>query len=148
MASTVTITDGDRPCYNRGCKACRHMKVTNSFKSATTGKSYSVCTFATCKTKDIIYLIECRRCERRPQYVGKTKNALHKHLTHLRSDIRHNRTQKPVSTHFNLPGHSMEDLTIMIIEKIETNDDQTRRTRQRYWIDKLRSMAPHGINPI
>ena len=83
------------------------------------------------------------------QYVGETKNALHKYLNRLRSGIRRRtRTRKPVPAHFKLPRHSMEDLTIMIIEKVATNDDQTRRTRQRYWINELRSMAPGGINPI
>ena len=121
------------------------MKVTNSFKSTATGKSYPVRTSANCKTENIIFLIECRKCKM--QYVGETKNALHKYLTCLRSDI-NSGTQRPASAHFNFPGHSMEDLTIMIIEKIASNDGQTRRKLQRYWINELRSMAPGGINPI
>ena len=56
--------------------------------------------------------------------------------------------QKLVSEHFNLPGHSKKDLTIMIIEKVTTNDCQTRESRRRYWIDKLRSMVPGGINAV
>ena len=113
---------GNRPCYSRNFKAYQYMKVTNSFKSTVTSKSYLVHTFANCKTKGVIYLTECRSCGM--QYMGETKKALHKHLNSLRFDIRCKRTQKPVSEHFNLPGHSMKDLTIMKI----TNDDQTRRS--------------------
>ena len=104
----------------------RSVKVPNSFKSTTTGKSYLVHTFVTCKTKGGIYLIECKSCGINA-LMGKTKNSLHKYLNSLRFDIRCKRTQKPVSAHFNLPADSMEDLTIMIIEKIETNYGQTRR---------------------
>ena len=40
----------------------RSVKVPTSFKSTTTGKSYLVHTFVTCKTKGGIYLIECKSC--------------------------------------------------------------------------------------
>ena len=40
----------------------------------------------------------------------------------------------------------MEDLTIMVIEKIRKDDVQLRRRRESYWIHHLRSMAPEGLN--
>jgi len=51
-------------------------------------------------------------------YVGETENALHIRLNGHRSDIRTKKTDKPVAEHFNLVGHSIKDLTIMVIEKI------------------------------
>ena len=98
----------------------------------------------TCKTKNLVYLIECRKC--RKQYVGETENALHIRLNGHRSDIRTNKTEKPVAEHFNLPGHYMENLTIMVIDKIGKDDVQLRRGRESYWIHHLRSMAPEGLN--
>jgi len=83
------------------------------------------------------------------QYVGMTKNALQKQFTSHRSDIKHNRTWKQVAAHFNQDGHSMEDLTIMVIEKIPEHDVSSRKKREgyeRHWINELKTMTPNGLN--
>ena len=50
-----------------------------------------------------------------------------------------------VAAHFNnLPGHSMEDLTIMIID--QDDDVEILRKRDKYWIDELSAKVPDGIN--
>ena len=73
-----------------------------------------------------------------------TKRALHKRFNEHMSDIRNKRTRKSVAAHFNLPGHSMEDLTVMIIDQ----DDNAKKLRnqERDWIYKLRTKAPNGLN--
>ena len=58
------------------------------------------------------------------------------------SDIRNKRTWKSVGEHFNLRGHSKEDLTIMIIDQ----DKFEILRRERDWINKLRTKVPDGIN--
>ena len=58
-------------------------------------------------------------------------------------------SQNPVAKHFNQRGHSMEDLTIMVIKKIPAGDVQTQRGRekhQRKWIGTLGTLAPRGMN--
>ena len=72
------------------------------------------------------------------QYVGMTRRALYKRFNEHMSDIRNKRTWKSVGEHFNLPGHSKEDLTIMIIDQV--------KERERYWIKELKTKAPDGIN--
>ena len=96
---------------------------------------------ATCKTKGVIYLIECSKCG--IQYVGMTKNALQKRFTSHRSDIKNKKKTSSVAKHFNLPGHSMEDLTIMVID--QEDDVKKLRKRERYWINELKTKA-HGLN--
>ena len=93
-----------------------------------------------CKTKGVVYLIECSK--RGKQYVGMTKNPLQKRFTSHRSDIK-NKKETSVAEHFNLPGHSMEDLTIMIID--QEDDVKKLRKRERHWIDELETKA-HGLN--
>ena len=99
------------------------------------------CPSVTCKTKGVVYLIECSKCG--IQYVGMTKNALQTRFTSHRSDIRHEENTS-VAKHFNQDGHSMEDLTIMIID--QEDSDKKLRERERYWIKKLKTKAPHGLN--
>ena len=74
---------------------------------------------------------------------------MHIRLNGHRYDIRHKKVQKPVAKHFNQRGHSMEDLTIMVIEKIPAGDVQTRRGREKHerkWIGTLCTLAPRGMN--
>ena len=110
-----TRLNGNSPCnVRRCCKTCQHVRAEDRFRSTVTGQSYRVHTPATCKTKNLVYLIECSRHSK--QYVGETENALHIHLNGHRSDIRTKKTDKPVAEHFNSRGHSMEDLTITVTE--------------------------------
>ncbi len=80
------------------------------------------------------------------QYVGETVNALHIRLNGHRSDVKTKKLDKPVAAHFNLPDHSIEDLEVMGIEKIHDNDPGRRKLRESYWIFKLESLAPQGLN--
>ena len=60
-----------------------------------------------------------------------------------RSDIRTKKVEKPVAAHFN---HSLEDLEVMAIEKIDRDDTTHRRHRESYWIFELPTLAPSGMN--
>ena len=60
----------------------------------------------------------------------------------------YNRTKKldkPIAQHVILPNNSIEDLTVMVIEKIIREDTQLRKRRGRYWIHHLRAMASEGL---
>lgn len=98
----------------------------------------------TCKTKNVVYMISCSRCDM--QYVGETENALHVRMNGHRSDINTKKLEKPVAAHFNQPDHSLKDLKVMGIEKIHNNDTERRKLRERYWIFELRSLTPEGLN--
>ena len=54
------------------------------------------------------------------------------------SDIKHRRLEKPLANHFNSKGHSLEDLSIFVIEQIHREDANFRRAKESYWIQTLR----------
>ena len=135
---------GSSACLKSRCKTCQHIRSDTTFKSTVTGQTFLVRASATCKTENLIYLIECKLCKK--QYVGETENRLHIRLNGHRSDITNKRLEKPVAHHFNLPGHSLGDLTITVIEKIHHPDVQLRRRCESYWIHHLKSLAPGGLN--
>ena len=94
----------------------------------------------------MVYMISCNKCNM--QYVGETENALHIRMNGHRSDITTKKLDKPVAAHFNQPDHSLEDLRVMGIEKIEdyNNTRKRRKLRERYWIFELRMLTPEGLN--
>ena len=125
-------------------KTCQHIKTVDKFKSSVIGKEYWVKATTNCKTSNVIYMIECNECKL--SYVGETENALHIHMNGHRSDVKNERLEKPVAKYFNLVNHSLEDLSIFVIEEIHRGDTGLRKAEESYWIQTLRLLTPEGLN--
>ena len=135
-------------CGEKHSKCCRHMQRSSLYTSKVTGKQYKIFCTVNCKSANIIYILECFVCCL--QYVGESKQPFHKRLNGHRSDL----TKKPflpVSQHFGLSDHSLEDfnklkiLNRMKILVIEQNCLWSEN-RERFWIKELRVLHPDGIN--
>ena len=111
------------------------MKTGTSFCSRTTGEWFSVKATTDCQTRNVVYIIECKKCA--IQYVGETENALCIRLTGHRLDIKHRQIDRPVAKHFSLRDHSMKDLSIMVIEKIYREDTDYQRRKESHWIETI-----------
>ena len=100
-----------------------------------------------CKSKNLIYLIECKKCTK--QYIGETKRQLHERFgEHRRSIQNHHQLTKPtpVSAHFNQPGHSINHLLLTPLELIHSKRDSVRKAREAHLINKATTLEPLGIN--
>ena len=74
------------------------------------------------------------------QYVGESKQPFHKRLNGHKSDFT-KKTFLPVSQHFGLSDHSLEDFSrmkILVIEQSSLWSDLQRENRDRFWIKELR----------
>ena len=109
MKPPQQLHEGKSPCGRPRCKNCVHIRTSMTFASAIMEQKFRARVTANCRTKNIIYLIECQRCKK--QYVGETENPLHLCMNGHRSDYYHKLSDKPVAEHFNTIGHSFEDLT-------------------------------------
>ena len=84
----------------------------------------------TSKTRNVIYLIRCKRTGR--MYVGKTKNRFHsrmlRHLWEIRNPAKIKRKRSGVVSHFINEGASIDDLEAMVIKQIpdEMTSEQVR----------------------
>ena len=54
-------------------------------------------------------------------------------------------TSQATGEHFNLPGHSLADLSITILEQTNRKSSEYRKERERYFIRKFDTYY-HGIN--
>ena len=93
----------------------------------------------------MVYVIECKKWNK--QYDGEMENALHMRMNGHQSDIKHQHLKKPVAAHFNSEGHSLQDLSIFVIEQIHREEASYRRAKESYWIQTLRSLAPEELSP-
>ena len=136
-------------CTSTRCLTCRfHASNSDSFKSLTFGAKFHFDASFTCKTKNIIYLITCTKCDK--QYVGETSRCLSDRLTDHRSCIL-NRKLTPIAIHFNQPGHVItRDLKATTIEKIEDRLDATkiRKEHEIMWWNRLGTRFPQGLNGL
>ena len=138
-------TVGNFRCSTNRCKTCPILKTTNVFISKATGERFTIKIHATCKTNNIVYLIECRRCGL--QYVGESGQPLHKRMNGHRFDVTHGRVEEsPVAAHFRSAGHSEADLSVCVIDRLWTDDVIRRKNRESRWIRTLGTLWPRGMN--
>ena len=127
----------------RGCNICKFSTDTAQFKSNINSKTFEITNNITCKSRNILYLINCKRCHK--QYVGETKTTLRLRFNNHLSTIRHN-SDYPVAIHFNSDQHTINDVSIIGIIQINKDDDKLRKHLESVWIKKLESLSPKGLN--
>ena len=88
------------------------------------------------------YLIECKHCNMK--YVGETKRILKFRFAEHRGYVNNN-DDTATGEHFNMPGHSLSDMTVTVLEKVKTNDDMYRKEHESYFIRKFNTYY-RGLN--
>ena len=73
------------------------------------------------------------------KYVGETEKTLAVRFAQHRGYARNKKLDKATGHHFNLPGHSMANMKVTILEKVKSNDPQMRKTRESLKIKKFNS---------
>ena len=107
------------PCFSKeGNLCCTQLKTTLSFKSNKINRRYDIYHHVSCKSSNLIYLMECELCPGK-QFVGKCETSMNIRINTHRSDVW--RTNgPPCDKHFQLEGHNFnEHARFTIIEKIE-----------------------------
>ena len=103
-----------------------------------------------CHSKNLIYLIECKKCHL--QYIGETaRRQLNERFGEHRphgSILNHQQisTTTPVSLHFDQTGHSVNDVRLIPVELIRSKRDSVRKARKAHLINKAKTFHPFGIN--
>ena len=59
--------------------------------------------------------------------------------------VRNGKNNQATGAHFNLPGHSINDMKMSIIEKVKKDDPIYRKEREKYHINKFRTHI-NGMN--
>ena len=119
-------------CEARRWKTCPILVTTDTFASSVTGERFELKLWASCKTSNIIYLIQCRRCGL--QYMGETGQPLHSRINRHRFNtcISHGRIdESPVAAHFTSEGHTETDLSLMMIDRCWKDDTILRKIREQ-----------------
>ncbi|XP_065436529.1 zinc finger protein 577-like [Chrysemys picta bellii] len=129
---------GTYPCSKPRCLLCPHIYSGNSIRGPN-HISHTIKGSFTCTSTNVIYAIMCQQCPS-AMYIGQTGQSLRKRINGHKSDIRNGNIHKPVSEHFNLPGHSITDLKVTIIEQKNFRNRLQRETAELKFICKFNTI--------
>ena len=139
---------GSRHCGESRCKVCNNIVVTRSFSSSKTGETFKINHKLHCNSKCLIYLLTCKVCG--IQYVGQTTDKFRYRWNNYKAEGRkaargEDLMQKFLHAHFLSEGHSgiEEDGQIILIDK---TDSAAPLQRESFWMYKLKTLHPHGLN--
>ena len=139
------------PCLtNTRTLCCRQIKKATTFKSQQTKRTYRIFHNVNCTSSYVIYLMECTLCNK--QYVGKAETSFNLRLNNHRKDVK-----KPDSImackHFQKNGHNFNKHAKFIIIDQLTNTTKSKEIltqrlieRENFWIQKLETLYPKGLN--
>ena len=134
------------PCAIRSCFLHKYLNKSLNIRSSVTGRSFRVRGKLTCNSKNIIYLMQCKKCHK--QYIGQTRTCLrHRISQHINNKHSSNST---VDQHFCQPGHTP---LIQPIEQIQIQPGEPTsliqnklNERESHWMNKLKTVYPQGLN--
>ena len=106
-----------------------------------TGQKWNITSAMNCQSSNVIYRITCNKCIGFV-YIGQTSRKLCQRLTDHRGYIKRKDISKATGAHFNLRGHTIEDLRAVAIEKVfPLGDQEQRERRESLWISRYDSIA-------
>ena len=134
-----------RPCGRKRCQCCKMITSAGTVKSSS-GATVRLRQNTDCTTENVVYLISCSSCNK--QYVGETKGPLNKRMNGHRDDWRHRRFERsPTAEHFHSADHDfLSNASVCCLEHNKEWSDSTRKLRESYWIRRLNTLCPFGIN--
>jgi hypothetical protein len=127
----------------KNCSACPYIKEGKSIKINSV--NWKINKQVNCNSYNSIYAIQCKKDSCKKTYIGQSGRMLQTRLMEHRGYISNNDTSKATGEHFNLPGHSLSDLTVTILEQVKNNDQLYREEREHFIIRKLNTFYK-GLN--
>ena len=127
------VMKGMFKCNKLHCTSCPYINTGSKVNIHGT-KYWNINRKVSCDTFNCVYLIECQKDSCKPRYIGQTGRLLKHRLSDHRGYVINKVVSKATGAHYNLPGHSLADMRITILEQIKNNNIEYRKDREKYFI--------------
>ena len=134
---------GMKKCGKPFCDLCPFVKEGNKVKMR--NRIWYITRHLNCESSNICYLIECQKDKCKERYIGETEHSLRTRFTQHRGYVNNNQTKRATGYHFNLPGHSVSDMKVTILEKVKYNTEAYRKQREKLLISQFDTFN-NGLN--
>ena len=133
-----------KKCNTENCTACPYIREGKSIKVGQ--RNWNINTKVDCNSYNVVYLLICNKekCKEN-YYIGETKKLFKFRLAQHKGYITNKKLNTATGAHFNLPGHSVSDLSATVLERVKINDTLYRKEREKYLINRLNTYH-QGIN--
>ena len=141
-------------CKDKRCKTCPSLVTSASVTSNVSNRTYQCINNenmkVSCKSKNIIYLLTCRSCNQ--QYVGETTTSFNLRMNTHRTSVsgcEHVIDHKKICTGCKFSYQILEKLAgtgYNDDDIVDCDITKLRQTREDFWIKRLRTLYPYGLN--
>ena len=113
--------------------------------STNTSRKYSIRQNVNCKSRNVIYLVTCNKCNL--QCVGSTSIEFMVRFRNHKSAMITNKNTCEVAIRFNKDQHEMSDFEEQILNlNTENSVDKRLLTGEAFWSAQLCTLMPLGLN--
>jgi hypothetical protein len=120
-------------CSNN-CSACPYVKQGRNVK-INKRSTWRINRRLNCNTFNAVYMIECDKDNCKLRYIGESKRTIKYCIADHHGYVVNKHVDKATGAHFNLPGHSLNNMKFNILEEVKENSDSYRKERERYIIN-------------
>ena len=121
-------------CNGPRCGLCKHIKEGPSFSFK--GKTFTVNADMNCTVKNVIFVIECRGCEK--YYIGETNNLRKRTMLH-NQHFRHKELRMiPLSGHLALCSDNDPKYFMFPFYKMSSDSILEKKEKEKYFINKFK----------
>ena len=124
------------------CTACPFIQTGSEVK-INQKDTWKIMKKVNCESYNCVYLIICQKCN--TKYIGETGRMLKARFSDHRGYINNQVVSVTTGDHFNLPGHSLANMKIQILEQVKFHNEQYRKERESYLINKFNTYY-NGLN--
>ena len=93
--------------------------------------TWTISSVVNSESSNIIYLIECNKSGCKERYIGESSRPLKERMKEHVDYVKRLFPTQATGQHFNMPGHSLSNMTITILEKVTNYDDYYRQEREK-----------------
>ena len=115
--------------YGKECTICPWVKEGKIAISTNAGYIKEITSHLTCQSRNIVYMIECDKC--RLQYIGETDRSLKERISEHKGYVTKKHLHRATGAYFNLPGHTVDNMSVMAIQKIHTRGTPYRKELEK-----------------
>ena len=147
MVEFLSFLSAVRSLFDRLSLVNLILGFNTSFLMLERKSSSSIRSNLTCDSKNVIYLVSCKKCQL--QYIGSTTTEFKVRFRNHKSSMITNKKSCEVAVHFNSTPHSLQDFSFQCIDQINQDCaefDKFLITKEAYWSAQLFTLSPHGLN--
>ena len=137
---------GMKKCRVSGCTCCAFVTEGKQVNSSASNFKTNINKLVNCESTNVIYCISCQKSKCNGiQYIGETGRRLKDRISQHVGYIKGQQIEQPTGNHFNLPGHSLGDMEVTVIEKCLNDSVMYRQIRETNFINLFNSIQK-GLN--